>query len=149
MTHSEGFKLMQYACPSGHVELIWNSRDGVTPFGIRCRFCPDPTPQTAQHVRWHEDAFSMSYNPPRGHRYFRDGRPEEAAAIMRARIERMREEYPCTPEEEAELIRSARDGDDGGEFQHGWPMLVTRGDDNDTLTHPLPDAPLPRTERFA
>ena len=34
--HAEAFKLMIYACENPdclHQEKIWNSRDGVTPFG--------------------------------------------------------------------------------------------------------------------
>lgn len=150
----EGFKLMQYQCDALHREVVWNSRNGVTPFGIGCRFCS----RIAQHVRWNQDIYAPEFNPPKGQRYFRDGLPEEAAAIIRARIERMRDEYPITPQEEVELIRSVR-GDqadeEGGEFSRGWPKLVTRGDDNDTLTLPLMDAtlspyaPLPRTVRRA
>ena len=34
--HREAFCLMWYACPCGHAERYWNSRDGVTPFMIGC-----------------------------------------------------------------------------------------------------------------
>ena len=38
--HAEAFWLMKYTCQDcGHEEVIWNSRDGVTPFGIRCMAC--------------------------------------------------------------------------------------------------------------
>ena len=33
--HKEAYMLMNYRCECGHHELIWNSRDGVTPFPFR------------------------------------------------------------------------------------------------------------------
>jgi hypothetical protein len=36
--HGEAFALMTYRCDAGcHTEVIWNSRDGVTPFIVRSR----------------------------------------------------------------------------------------------------------------
>lgn len=38
--HAEAFCLMWYQCKDcGAKERIWNSRDGVTPFGMRCPSC--------------------------------------------------------------------------------------------------------------
>lgn len=38
--HTEAFWLMTYTCQDcGHKKEIWNSRDGVTPFGTRCMAC--------------------------------------------------------------------------------------------------------------
>lgn len=38
--HAEAFCLMWYKCEScPHCERIWNSRDGVTPFGTSCPSC--------------------------------------------------------------------------------------------------------------
>jgi len=37
--HVEAFCLMHYACDCGHHEVIWNSRDGVTPFTAPCPSC--------------------------------------------------------------------------------------------------------------
>lgn len=128
--HAEAFKIMQYRCAHGHMEAVWNSRDGVTPFIVDCRACG----ADAEHVNWSADRYDPTYDPPRGHRYFRDGRPEEARAIMRARIDSMRSEYPITDEEAARLVREAGDpGREYAEFCHGWPMLVERGTDADTL----------------
>ena len=41
--HVEAFALMLYVCRScAHREVIWNSRDGVTPFGTACPSCGRP-----------------------------------------------------------------------------------------------------------
>ena len=35
--HAEAFCLMKYRCEKcGQAEVVWNSRDGVTPFIINC-----------------------------------------------------------------------------------------------------------------
>lgn len=42
--HAEAYCLMVYRCSScGHLEVIWNTRDGVTPFGTSCPSCGLPT----------------------------------------------------------------------------------------------------------
>lgn len=130
--HKEAFALMQYACTGsrggfgrpatvgcGHRETIWNSRDGVTPFGCGCPSCG----KTLYHVEWQRDTYAPDHKLHPGQNFWRDGTPDEAEAIMRRRIERMRAEYPCTPEKVAELVKMARDGGDSGEFQMGWPTL--------------------------
>lgn len=118
--HGEAFMLMQYACKDcGHRETIWNSRDGVTPFGCSCPSCG----KTLLHTEWQRDVYAPNHKLNKGQGFWRDGTPDEAEAIMRRRIEQMRDKYPCTPEKEAELIKMAREGGDSGEFQKGWPML--------------------------
>lgn len=117
--HKEAFALMWYACEKcRHRERIWNSRDGVTPFGCQCPSCGE----TMYHVDWHLDEANPSHKPRRWQRFFRDGTPEEAERIMRRRIEMLRDRFPVTPEREATLIAGARDGS-SGEFQPGWPMI--------------------------
>lgn len=50
--HAEAFCLMQYKCKAcGLTEMLYNSRDGVTPFIIRCVCCGGE----AQHVNWSRD----------------------------------------------------------------------------------------------
>lgn len=143
--HGEAFKLMWYACENCHYrERIWNSRDGVTPFCISCPKCA----AMMMHKHWASDFYAPDHKVGPGERFFRDGTPDEAEAIMRKRIESMRAKYPCTPEKEAELIAAVRSGDeDGGEFRKGWPML----DDNAGRPVPPhgsgPDATTPVSER--
>ena len=123
-THGEAFMLMRYACQEcGKNQMVWNSRDGVTPFMIGC-----PRTDCAgmmNHVDWRGDIYAPDYVPDNGERFFRDGTPDEAVAIMQKRIENMRDEYPLTPEEERDLIDRARKGDD--EFQKGWPTVALWG----------------------
>lgn len=110
--HGEAFMLMNYACQCGHREIIWNSRDGVTPFATGC---PDCGECKLQHVDWGRDVYAPDHALHHGQQYWRDGTPDEAEAIMRDRIVRLRSSYPVGPEREAELIRIARD-ETSGEF---------------------------------
>lgn len=136
--HGEAFMLMTYACDHcGHLETIWNSRDGVTPFCIECPSCGQ---MKCQHVDWQRDTYAPDHKPHRGQRFWRDGTPDEAEAIMRRRIASLSDEHPVDKDREAELIKYAREGE--GEFRKGWPMLdrapeaiaaALVGDSRDTL----------------
>lgn len=118
--HKEAFCLMWYACKCGHRERIWNSRDGVTPFGCTCPSCKG----TMSHVEWHNDMPSRHHKLIGGQRFWRDGTPDEAEAIMRRRIEQAKgTQWEADAEMVAVLIKSARDESDESEFRKGWPVL--------------------------
>lgn len=120
--HGEAFMLMLYECKEcPEREILWNSRDGVTPFGIGCRQCGG----LLQHVAWKSDLRAPDYKPQPGQRFFRDGTPDEAESIMRERIDRMKgTAYEVTDENyRKELLAAARSGD--GEFRKGWPTIDT------------------------
>lgn len=119
--HIEAFCLMWYQCKTcGHLERIWNSRDGVTPFGIQCPSCSS---QECTHVAFGSDQYEPQHTMNRYQKFWRDGTPDEAEAFMRRRFEMMREHgHEITPEREAALIAEAREGT-GTEFRPGWPML--------------------------
>lgn len=121
--HAEAFALMWYRCEScGHTERFWNSRDGVTPFGCGCPSCG----QTLSHSDWQRDVYAPDHKLRYGQRFWRDGTPDEAEAIMRRRIDRLKNTHlGCDPKDEKELIEYARSGE--GEFQKGWPMLSVAG----------------------
>jgi len=91
------------------------------------------------HIEWQQDQYAPNHKLANGQRFWRDGTPDEAEAIMRRRIESMRDQYPLTPEEEARLIQRARDLNDEGEFRRGWPML--------DIHDPLRDPGRPENER--
>lgn len=112
--------LMNYACECGHREIIWNSRDGVTPF---CATCPSCGRATLRHVDWGSDTYAPNHKPHRYQRFWRDGTPDEAEAIMRRRIETMKDTYPTTPEYAERLIQAARDDGPSSEFRKGWPVI--------------------------
>lgn len=119
--YNDAYMLMWYVCGlCGHKERIWNSRDGITPFATTCPSCG----KLMQHARWDLDTYAPDHQPLIGQRYWRDGTPDEAAEIMRRRIENMRAEYPLTDDEAAELVEKARNGE--GDFRPGWPRLAIR-----------------------
>lgn len=117
--HKEAFCLMWYACKCGHAERLWNSRDGVTPFGgIPCPSCGGDL----RHEDWHLDTYAPDHKPHEGQRYFRDGTAEEAVAIIERRIARYADTGLPMPEEIAQrLLQAART--QTGEWQTGWPTL--------------------------
>ncbi len=120
--HPEAFCLMWYECQDcGHRERVWNSRDGVTPFGFMCSSCG----KTVLHVDWKADERAPDYKPVRGQHIFRDGTPDDAEKIMRRRIDACKgTEYEIKSAREVDrLVEAARSGEEMGEFQKGWPML--------------------------
>ncbi len=121
--HVEAFCLMWYQCKQQscrHLERIWNSRDGVTPFGMQCPSCGEPT---MTHIAFGSDLYAPDHKLHFGQKFWRDGTPDEAEAFMRKRIDHYKgTEYERTPEQYAELIRQVRAGE-VHEFPQGWPML--------------------------
>ena len=84
--HAEAFCLMHYCFNSfefefllfgGRVEIVWNSRDGVTPFCIRCRHCGGEM----THVCWERDVYAPDYKPFAGQRVF-VGDPDKPRIIV-------------------------------------------------------------------
>lgn len=93
--HGEAFMLMTYASDDGSVrELIWNSRDGVTPFVITAR---DGVTQMT-HVDWGRDQYQPYRIPDVGERIFVDLTPEAAAEAGRENAARFWDhpEYPAS-----------------------------------------------------
>jgi len=85
--HAEAFCLMWYACKCGHQERIWNSRDGVTPFGMQCPSCGSPSEMgSLMHVRWREDLYAPGHVPAPGQRIWIDMTWEAAEAYAEQRI---------------------------------------------------------------
>jgi len=69
----EAFCLMRYRCETCmHTEILWNSRDGVTPFSITCPECEKAgRPLTLSnglmsHVDWDQDLCYPDYLPGKG-----------------------------------------------------------------------------------
>jgi hypothetical protein len=106
--HGEAFMLMTYRARVGtEEEVIWNSRDGVTPFIIHLRCGAE-----ASHVDWHRDRRDPEFTPPIGSRIFIDLHPEKAAQYAEEKVERywtdavypMRERYASKAEAVATLV---------------------------------------------
>lgn len=52
LNHKEAHCIMEYRCKGcGNIEMIWNSRDGVTPFIVMCLRCKGEM----QHANWNKD----------------------------------------------------------------------------------------------
>lgn len=78
---------MQYRdLVTGEVEVLWNSRDGVTPFIILSQ-----AGNEAQHVNWQNDRCCPGFIPKPGMRIFVDASPQHAHIRQSARdyVERM------------------------------------------------------------
>lgn len=105
--HAEAFSLMQYECRPrdsrfgapragcGAVEVIWNSRDGVTPFTVGCRSCGGE----ATHARWNEDVYAPDHMPALGSRMFVDLTEDRARQLARETAARYWDTYPPSREQ--------------------------------------------------
>jgi hypothetical protein len=81
--HLEGFCLMNYASEGGHMkELLWNSRDGVTPFVILTRGGTE-----LSHVRFKDDLQAPGHLPAVGSRVFVDATLDDFRKGLRNRFE--------------------------------------------------------------
>lgn len=72
--HAEAFNLMTYTCRDescGKEEVIWNSRDGVTPMFVGCIFCKG---SLARHTG--RDIYAPDHKPKSGERIFYDQKGE-------------------------------------------------------------------------
>lgn len=114
--HHEAFKLMKYANQHGVVEWLWNSRDGVTPFGIAVAGITearmDDERKTLRHVEWHSDVFMPFFVPPVGMRIFVSMSEERAGEIARRQVGKywdarefpMKERFATKEAAEKELV---------------------------------------------
>lgn len=116
---------MWYACSCGHRELIWNSRDGVTPFGgVPCTSCGgDGLTGGLNHVDWRLDEIVPGYVLNIGQLFFRDGNSEDAVGIINRRISAFELAGRKIPGGVATtLLREAQD-QTGDEWRPGWPVV--------------------------
>jgi hypothetical protein len=125
---------MWYACECGHRERIWNSRDGVTPFGgILCTSCGGKGLQRRglTHVDWQLDEPAPDHKLANGQRFFRDGTADDAVRIIERRIAQIAQQGRALPADVAESLR--RDAaQQTGEWLKGWPMIDRYAERQDT-----------------
>lgn len=82
--HVEAFYLMLYReDATGKPEWIWNSRDGVTPFGLR-----SATGKHATHAGMRYGVYAPDHAPRAGDRIFVDLTLERALAFRREFVQR-------------------------------------------------------------
>jgi hypothetical protein len=104
--HKEAFCLMRYASDDGaESEVMWNSRDGVTPMFINSPV----TGKQMAHVDWHRDAYAPAHVPNVGSRIFVDLTLQRARVFAARRLERMleRDEYRSVLEAQYESREAA------------------------------------------
>lgn len=65
----------------GHRERIWNSRDGVVPFGTSCPSCKHGV---LQHVNWELDEYAPNHVLRKFQKYWSDITEERARAIAQS-----------------------------------------------------------------
>lgn len=115
-THAEAFRLMTYRCRCGHAERIWNSRDGVTPFGTSCPSCGGHL----THSEWDRDEYAPGHRLHAFQRFFRDGTEEEARNILAYRSKMVAGQGFRTSRGRSieRVVAEAAEG----EFPDGWPI---------------------------
>jgi hypothetical protein len=116
--HAEAFKIMTYRCKICRFsEKIWNSRDGVTPFCVKCPNCKK---DAHHHVDWHEDIYAPDYIPLPGERVFIDFPESLKPVTARRRIQSMKGTKYEVPENEfAEMVQIII-----SDFHPGTPYLI-------------------------
>lgn len=116
--HAEAYCLMTYECVKcGQREQIWNSRDGITPFFIRCAKCDGE----AKHVEAQRlDRRYRDFKPQAGVRIFIDMPYAQAFDIALRRYEQMlQRQYPCDDMPKDQFLRMILEG-----VKPGDPALV-------------------------
>jgi len=82
--HIEAYCLMTYRCQDcGFEEVLWNSRDGVTPYGTNCPRCGS---MEMLHVDWSKDKYAPSHIPEPGQGIWIDIPESLRGAAARVRI---------------------------------------------------------------
>ena len=81
--HKEAYCNMTYECEiCEHHVRIWNSRDGVTPFMVKCRHCKNGM---MQHIDWEDDTQDTNHLPLQGQLVFVTQTKEEHVALREKR----------------------------------------------------------------
>jgi hypothetical protein len=118
--HAEAFCLMVYVAPDGDAEVIWNSRDGVTPFVVTLR-----NGKPAQHMM-RLSRRATDFVPAPGSRIFVDLTAERARESAEAAVERFWNDPELGPQAREQFgTREAMvDQLAAGYLQPGAPDLI-------------------------
>ena len=117
--HKEAFALMIYMCDvCGTKEVVWNSRDGVTPFGTNCPSCG----RSYTHHFFGADECAPNHKLHKYQKFWRDGTEAEARAILIRRCKDFRSQgYDMGGVDDKTFIEEVLST--GTEFPVGWPKL--------------------------
>jgi hypothetical protein len=97
---------MQYQCEKCKtLEVVWNSRDGVTPYIIKCRRCNGEM----SHVRWDQDDCFPTYVPYPDERVFVNTPKDVARLYAKMRIKLFTERRLASPPEDEEAQKELED----------------------------------------
>lgn len=120
--HREAFCQMLYLADDGsEMELVWNSRDGVTPFIITLR-----SGKQATHAHWELDVCNPNYHPAPGERMFVDLTTERARSFATEKVD-LYWDHPQYPARE--MYGSREEAVEAlAEFTPGAPDLVEVGE---------------------
>ena len=129
--HVEAFCLMHYRCSAcHHLELIWNSRDGVTPVSMRCPSCGNVghSMGNMSHAAFDQDVYAPEHKLNRYQKFWRDMTFDEATKIINERYERSQGTKYVMPKSMLdEMLQKLKDDWDNPErtepFHKGKPML--------------------------
>lgn len=113
--HAEAFMVMRYESETGrHSELIWNSRDGITPFCVMPRGSSERA-EMMRHVDFRGDRCRPFHVPPIGSRIFVNLTIDRARELRRGWYEKAKDSESWRPylegEDPAELIEKLAQGD--------------------------------------
>ncbi len=122
--HGEAFMLMKYQSEDRSTEeMLWNSRDGVTPFILH-----SVDGVEMSHVNWQNDYREPGHIPEVGTRMFIDLTKEKMLDYKRTLVERAwdDEKYPLKEYEEMEVLGKAGAAYKlaYSEWQDGQPDIV-------------------------
>ena len=129
--HKEAFCLMTYAADDGsETETLWNSREGVTPFGIS-----SVSGKSMHHVAWQEDKYCPDFVPPPGMRIFVDATLELVTPELNKYVETIFSEY------EGGCWKTRQEAFDA--LLPGW---LSNGEAPWVITVPHASAPAPQSQ---
>ena len=119
---NKAFHVMQYECEKcKKTEILWNSRDGVTPFAVSCRACNEGM---MNHIKWEEDYIDLDYVPVRGSRVFVDATPEIFKITLRALVD-ANWDNPVYPMSKSFTSKQDAIEQMSGELNTGDPYVLT------------------------
>jgi hypothetical protein len=120
--HKEAYCVMRYCCKAcNRIEIIWNSRDGVTPFAVPCKTCS----KEAVHENWNLDERVVDYKPLPRSRVFIDTPKEIHDFLLRSRINRQWENGFSYPMKDHFLSKRDAFLALGKEYDPSKPYLLT------------------------
>jgi len=121
--HKEAFCHMQYYGQKAKATvslIIWNSRDGVTPFISYCK----EFDLELQHVNWQRDRVDPGYKPKKGDLIWRDWTRAEAEEYGRKAYARFLEQFNEIRDMSDEELKAKYDWNPKSSLQ----ALVDRGE---------------------